>query len=76
MLVLPVGHSDSELDLARRVARQLGTEDLHVFWSDRSLPARRTGAHPTRGQALAALGAAIGALATVASALGSRHTRR
>jgi hypothetical protein len=72
MLVLPVGHSDFELDLARRVARQLRSEDLHVFWTDRPSPARRAVALPTRGQALAALGAAIGALAT---ALGSRRAR-
>ncbi len=72
MLTLPPGHSRSELALARLVARQLGSEDLHVFWSD-GLPPPQVRA-PSLGlaQGLTVLAAVIGVLAT---ALGSRRPR-
>ena len=71
MLVLPAGHSDSELDLARRVAHRLGCGDLHVFWSERpAVASARPQQLPTLGQGLAVLAAVVGALA---SALGSRR---
>ena len=73
MLKLPRGHSEFELELARSVAHQLGSEDLHVFWSARPLSPRvRPPALPTLAQGLAVVGAAIGALA---SAVSSRRPR-
>ena len=73
MLMLPAGHSESEADLARRIARQLGSDDLHVFWSDRPVAASPLPQQlPTLGQGLAVLAAVVGALA---SALGSRRPR-
>lgn len=73
MLTLPRGHSEVELQLARRVARQLDSEDLHVFWSDGPRPRRvRPPATPSLAQGIALVGAAIGALA---SAVNSRRPR-
>jgi len=73
MLTLPRRHTEAELQLARRVAQQLGSEDLHVFWSD-GLPSPqvRPPASPTVAQGLAVVAAVIGVLA---SALGSRRPR-
>jgi hypothetical protein len=73
MLTLPRGHSQSELALARLVARRLGSEHLYVFWSD-GLPAPRVRAPESLGlaQGLTVLAAVIGVLA---SALGSRRAR-
>ena len=34
MLTLPASHTDEELELARLIAEMLGSEELHVFWSD------------------------------------------
>ena len=72
MLVLPAGHSESDLELARHVASRLGCGDLHVFWSEG--PARPAVPYelPTLGQGLAVLAAVVGALA---SALGPRRPR-
>lgn len=73
MLTLPRGHSEVELQLARRVAQQLDSEDLHVFWSDAPRPRRvRPPAKPGLAQGLAVMGAVIGALA---SAVNSRRPR-
>ena len=73
MLTLPRGHSEVELQLARRVARQLGSEDLHVFWSDGPRHRRvRPPAKPSLAQSIAVVGAVIGALA---SAVSSRRPR-
>ena len=71
MLTLPRGHSESELQMARRLAQQLESEDLHVFWSEsRRSPRVRPPVLPSLAQGLAVVGAVIGALA---SALGSRR---
>lgn len=73
MLTLPRGHTPFELQLARQVAQELGSEDLHVFWS--AGPHRlqvRPPAVPSLAQGLAVVGAVIGVLA---SALGSRRPR-
>jgi hypothetical protein len=56
MLTMPAGHSQRELDLARAVARHIGSEELHVFWSrvPQAPRARRAGRWPVV-RALAAL---------------------
>lgn len=33
MLTLPANHLEGELDLARSIARELGSTELHVFWT-------------------------------------------
>jgi len=73
MLTLPRGHSQYEFELARQVAEQLGSEDLHVFWSEgqRRLRVRPPGV-PSLAKSLAAFGTVIG---VVTSALGSRRPR-
>ena len=73
MLTLPRGHSQYELQLARQVAQQLGSEDLHVFWSaGPPAPQVRLPALPNLAQGRAVLGAVIDALS---AALGSRRAR-
>ncbi len=76
MLKLPRGHSESDLELARRVARQLGSGDLHVFWSD-SLPSPRLRppALPSLAEGLAVVGGALGALASAFNARRPRPQR-
>jgi len=74
MLKLPRGHSRYELQLARQVAEQLGSEDLHVFWSEGPPRVRvRPPPVPSLAKTLSAFGTVIGVLT---SALGSRRPRR
>lgn len=75
MLTLPAGHTDSELDLARLVARRLECRELHVFWTgSRPGPESVTTPDPLSGPRLAM--AAVGALIDgLASALSPRRAR-
>jgi hypothetical protein len=68
MLTLPACHTDQELALARSIARELDSEDLHVFWSERLLlgaaAVREPSAVSGAALAFAAIGALVDALAT------------
>ena len=65
MLTLPACHTTRELALARRIASDLESDELHVFWSERLI---RSAAPPapsslsTAALAVAAVGALIDAL--------------
>ncbi|MDQ3645126.1 MAG: hypothetical protein M3356_06445 [Actinomycetota bacterium] len=73
MLTLPRGHSESELALARLLARRLRSEELYVFWSAAPPPPQvRPPESLSLAQGLTVLAAVVGVLA---SALGSRRQR-
>ena len=69
---MPSGHSQSELDLALRISRHLGSGELHVLWNERSdepvqaeLVRRSEPEPPLAARGLALMGAVIEAAAAV-----------
>ena len=76
MLTLPASHSRAELDLARRVARNFQSEDLHVFWTASPLPPRSAQPElPVFGMAVAAIGAFFDSLTSTLTNLGRAAAR-
>ena len=74
MLAMPAGHSQAELEMARRISRHLGSAELHVLWCSGppdagSLPPAAARDVPTLARGLALFGAVLEA---AASALGRR----
>ena len=76
MLTLPARHSRAELALARQVARNFQSEDLHVFWTASPLPPRNAQPElPVLGMAIVAIGAFFDSLTSTLTTLGRAAAR-
>jgi hypothetical protein len=61
-MTLPAAHTDADFELAERIGRALGLEEVHVFWTLPPAPAPAPAVEPPAPGGLVAAIAAFGAI--------------